>query len=178
MPALMAGLEVQGSKSQKALEGLSVILSVRPGSFASMVPRLSAAPLTRARVLALSELAGKAGAAADAHVPRVLPQLLTAAGEEGDADLAAACQQGEPCGAATTTTPTLNAPPTALSNSSTHQCSCSCRKHPTSGTTPSSAAVRDTRSVDAKSQQLRRSSSPPQPPTTSRCFRRTSRRSP
>lgn len=61
IPSLLAGLEGSEKQSHQALEGLRVILGVRPQSFGSMVPRLLKPPLTRNGLRALASLAEVAG---------------------------------------------------------------------------------------------------------------------
>lgn len=94
VPSLMMGLEGSEDKRQKSLEGLSVILSVRPSALGAIVPRLTQEPLTKARVEALADLMQQSGGAADAHVPRVLPMLFAEASRVPADEIAQACQQG------------------------------------------------------------------------------------
>ena len=61
IPSLLASLEGPEKQSHQALEGLRVILGVRPQSFAAMVPKLLRPPLTRNSVHALGSLAEAAG---------------------------------------------------------------------------------------------------------------------
>ena len=62
IPSLLSGLEGDGKQSGQALEGLRVILGVRPGTLASMVPRLLRPPLHSTALRALGSLAEAAGA--------------------------------------------------------------------------------------------------------------------
>lgn len=61
IPSLLAGLEGDSKQSSQALEGLRVILGVRPGTLASMVPRLLRTPLHSTALRALGSLAEAAG---------------------------------------------------------------------------------------------------------------------
>ena len=61
VPALLSGLEGAPDQAAQALEGLRVILSVRPQALSSMVPRLLRPPLQPPAVRALGSLAEVAG---------------------------------------------------------------------------------------------------------------------
>jgi len=76
VPGLLRGLEGDISEHRQAMEGLGVILSVRPQSFRDIAPRLAIEPLEATRVEALAELAQLAGDAALPQVSRLLPTLL------------------------------------------------------------------------------------------------------
>ena len=60
VPSLLLGLEAP-SHSAASLEGLRVILGVRPALFSGVAPKLLRPPLTSARLAALGALAGSAG---------------------------------------------------------------------------------------------------------------------
>ena len=61
IPSLLAGLEGDSKQAGQALEGLRVILGVRPGTLASMLPKLLHAPLHSSALRALGSLAEAAG---------------------------------------------------------------------------------------------------------------------
>ena len=61
IPSLLAGLEGSGKQSVQALEGLRVILGVRPQSFATMIPKLLKPPLTKNTINAIASLSEAAG---------------------------------------------------------------------------------------------------------------------
>jgi len=61
IPSLLAGLEGDAKQAGQALEGLRVILGVRPGTLTSMVPRLLRPPLQATALRALGSLAEAAG---------------------------------------------------------------------------------------------------------------------
>jgi len=77
IPSLLAGLD--GPDPGRALEGLRVILGVRPSTFNTMVPRLLKPPLTGSHVAALGALAEVAGASLPQHLSQLMPPLLTLA---------------------------------------------------------------------------------------------------
>ena len=62
IPSLLTGLEGDSKQAGQALEGLRVILGVRPGTLASMIPRLLRPPLHSTALRALGSLAEAAGA--------------------------------------------------------------------------------------------------------------------
>ena len=77
IPTLLSGLEGDSKQAGQALEGLRVILGVRPGTLTSMVPRLLRPPLHSTALRALGSLAEAAGAqcsgsmnARHLHIPR------------------------------------------------------------------------------------------------------------
>ncbi|GMH37893.1 hypothetical protein BSKO_05777 [Bryopsis sp. KO-2023] len=76
VPALLAQLQSDSGNSQ-ALEGLQVILSVRPQTLNSMVPRLLHKPISVTNIQALWALASAAGASLQAHLPTILPAVLS-----------------------------------------------------------------------------------------------------
>lgn len=93
IPSLMLALEGGGKSAGQALEGLRVILGVKPGTINAMLPRLAKPPLSAGHVRALGELAEAAGPSTHPHVPNLLPPLLAAASDPapGAEPLAAAC---------------------------------------------------------------------------------------
>ena len=62
IPSLLMSLEAGGAKATQALEGLRVILGVKPTVLASIVPKLLKPPAASARIRALGALAEAAGA--------------------------------------------------------------------------------------------------------------------
>lgn len=62
IPSMLLSLEAGGAKATQALEGLRVILGVKPTVLASMVPKLLKAPAASTRIRALGSLAEAAGA--------------------------------------------------------------------------------------------------------------------
>jgi len=92
VPSMMRGLEGSEAQQKKSLEGLSVILSVRPGAFNAMLPKLVEDPPSVCRVDALAALAPLAGASLDHHLPKALPLLFAHASSGADEALAASCQ--------------------------------------------------------------------------------------
>ena len=95
IPALLAGLEAgEGNegdaRAARALEGLRVVLSVRPALLSAMVPRLIRPPLSAGALRALGALAEVAGPAIHGHLASVLPPLLRLAGDHPDVSPAAA----------------------------------------------------------------------------------------
>ena len=82
IPSLLAGLE--GPKPEQALEGLRVILGVRPATLNTMLPKLLKPPMSATELAALGALAEVAGARTDAtglrqDVGRVKKALYTLA---------------------------------------------------------------------------------------------------
>ncbi len=61
IPSLLMSLEASPDKAAQALEGLRVILSVKPTTLNSMVPKLLKPPVSSGRVRALGSLAEVAG---------------------------------------------------------------------------------------------------------------------
>ena len=91
LPAMLADVTGPEPDASAALEGLRVLLGVRPGALAAMLPRLLAPPVGPAAAGALAALADAAGPAAHAHLKTIVPALLgAAAGEDEDAAAAAA----------------------------------------------------------------------------------------
>ncbi|GMH37888.1 hypothetical protein BSKO_05772 [Bryopsis sp. KO-2023] len=81
VPAILAQLQSDRGNSQ-ALKGLQVILSVRPQTLNSMVPRLLHKPISVTNIQALWALASAAGASLRAHLPTILPAVLSLASME------------------------------------------------------------------------------------------------
>ncbi|KAK9840722.1 hypothetical protein WJX81_000165 [Elliptochloris bilobata] len=84
IPSLLSGLEGDSKQAGQALEGLRVILGVRPGTLAGMVPRLLRQPLHSTALRALGSLAEAAGVAINAHLSHILPPLLALASSDGN----------------------------------------------------------------------------------------------
>ena len=96
VPALLRGLDTgDAAAQQKALEGLQVILSVKPSTLAHMAVRLLVTPLHAERVDALASLAVQATPQGlESLIHDTLVTLLTAASSpQEDPDVAAACQR-------------------------------------------------------------------------------------
>jgi hypothetical protein len=74
----------------QALEGLRVVLGVRPQLLSVMVPRLIKPPITSTNLRALGALAEVAGAAIHPHLAALMPPLLTLASKHPDVSPAAA----------------------------------------------------------------------------------------
>ncbi|KAL4444093.1 hypothetical protein ABPG75_011830 [Micractinium tetrahymenae] len=89
IPALLGGLDSE-AHSEQALEGLRVVLGVRPQLLSVMVPRLIKPPVTSTNLRALGALAEVAGAAIHSHLPALMPPLLTLASSHPDVSPAAA----------------------------------------------------------------------------------------
>lgn len=90
IPSLLAGLEGGEEQANNALEGLRVVLSVRPQLLAAMAPRLTKPPHTATNMKALGALAEVAGPAIHSHLPTIMPPLLTLASSHPDVSPAAA----------------------------------------------------------------------------------------
>eukprot|EP00887_Chlorella_sp_A99_P001205 scaffold14.g1205.t1 len=84
IPALLAGLDSEAQQGQ-ALEGLRVILSVRPQLLAAMLPKMLRPPIPAATLRALGALCEAAGAAIHPHLAALLPPLLALANQHPDA---------------------------------------------------------------------------------------------
>jgi hypothetical protein len=89
IPALLSGLE-SDKHSAQALEGLRVVLGVRPQLLSVMVPRLIKPPASATNLRALGALADVAGAAIHAHLAALMPPLLALASSHPDVSPAAA----------------------------------------------------------------------------------------
>ncbi|PRW50843.1 Translational activator GCN1 isoform A [Chlorella sorokiniana] len=83
IPALLSGLDSDAHSAQ-ALEGLRVVLGVRPQLLSVMVPRLIKPPVTSTNLRALGALAEVAGAAIHGHLAALLPPLLALASNHPD----------------------------------------------------------------------------------------------
>jgi hypothetical protein len=95
VPQLLAGLEApEPARAAEALDGLRVVLGVRPQLLAAMLarlaPRTGAAPLSAAAARALGALFEAAGPGAAGQLPAVVFPLLAAANKHPDASPAAA----------------------------------------------------------------------------------------
>ncbi|KXZ48792.1 hypothetical protein GPECTOR_25g376 [Gonium pectorale] len=97
VPSMLAGLE-HDRRYRESLEGLRVILQVRPSIFHFVCPKLLHKPLQLNAVRALGELAGCAGEHLRNHLDAAVPALLAAASGSrpivatdghGDAEVAA-----------------------------------------------------------------------------------------
>lgn len=83
IPALLSGLDGSDDvASTRALEGLRVILSVRPQLLTVMLPKLIAQPITANNLVALGALSNVAGSAINSHLPKVMPPVLRLANDE------------------------------------------------------------------------------------------------
>ncbi|GBF89654.1 hypothetical protein Rsub_02372, partial [Raphidocelis subcapitata] len=89
VPSLLAGLDSDAHYSA-SVEGLRVILGVRPTTFNGVAPKLLRAPVTGAALRALGELAGVAGPALPSHLPAILSTCLNIASTRDDHRAAAA----------------------------------------------------------------------------------------
>lgn len=74
----------------QALEGLRVILGVRPQTLATMVPKLLRGTLTSTNCKALGSLAEVAGPAIAPHLSNIFPPLLRLASQPNGSSAAAA----------------------------------------------------------------------------------------
>eukprot|EP00891_Asterochloris_glomerata_P006557 jgi/Astpho2/6557/e_gw1.00099.3.1_t len=81
IPSLLQGLDGSAQQSAQALEGLRVILSVRPQTLNTMVPRLLRPPHTSTNLKALGSLAEVAGPSIHSHLSHIMPVLLKTAGQ-------------------------------------------------------------------------------------------------
>ena len=95
IPDLMHKLE-QEKMSDQALEGLRVILSIRPHTFENMIPKLLKDPTTARRLMAFGSLAEVAPGALRAHLAFLLRHLMKIGSETSDATerIAAAREAG------------------------------------------------------------------------------------
>ena len=76
IPSLLNGLQCDGERVSKSLEGLRVVLSVRPQLLGVMVPRLVEPPLTMTDVVALGALSEVSGEAIHNYLSKILPPLF------------------------------------------------------------------------------------------------------
>ncbi|KAK9804294.1 hypothetical protein WJX72_005256 [[Myrmecia] bisecta] len=84
IPSLLAGLEGGPGGAEQALEGLRVILGVRPQALATMLPKLLRPPLTSTSIRALGALAEVAGPSIHPHLHSIFPPLLVLAAQHDD----------------------------------------------------------------------------------------------
>ena len=76
IPSLLNGLQGDEEKVAKSLEGLRVVLSVRPQLLGVMVPRLVEPPLSKTDVIALGALSEVSGNAIHNFLSKILPPLF------------------------------------------------------------------------------------------------------
>lgn len=78
LPALLEGLNSGGAKAEQSVQGLRVIVSVRPALLDRILPKLLSLPLRVAGVQAAAPLLAESatGAAASSHAAFALPRLL------------------------------------------------------------------------------------------------------
>jgi len=84
IPSLLSGLDGDEERVKKSLEGLRVVLGVRPQLLAVMVPKLVEPPLSRNDVVALGALSEVSGDAIHSHLSKVLPPLFRIFDENED----------------------------------------------------------------------------------------------
>lgn len=89
IPSLLMGLEKDEDFAAKALEGLRVLLGVRPQLLSAMTPRLINSPVSSTNLRALGALAEVAGSAIHGHLPTIMPCLLSVAYDHPDVSPAA-----------------------------------------------------------------------------------------
>ncbi|GIL73837.1 hypothetical protein Vretimale_5312 [Volvox reticuliferus] len=94
VPSMLAGLE-HDRRYRESLEGLRVILQVRPQIFHFVCPKLLHRPLLLNNVRALGELAGVADSHLNNHLDAILPALLAAASGSRPVVAADGHDQGE-----------------------------------------------------------------------------------
>ncbi|CAD7699428.1 unnamed protein product, partial [Ostreobium quekettii] len=92
VPALLSKLEVDSHNSQ-ALEGLQVILSVRPQMLTTMVPRLLKKPYTSTNLGALGALSEAAGASLQSHISTIMTPVLTVASRQDETPVVDAARE-------------------------------------------------------------------------------------
>ncbi|KIY92858.1 Translational activator GCN1 [Monoraphidium neglectum] len=83
VPSLLAGLDSEAHYSA-SVEGLRVIMGVRPATFNGVAPKLLRPPVTSSSLRALGELAGVAGPALPSHLPAILSTCLAIASKPND----------------------------------------------------------------------------------------------
>ncbi len=76
IPSLLNGLQGDDEKVAKSLEGLRVVLSVRPQLLGVMVPRLVEPPLSKTDIVALGALSEVSGEAIHNYLSKILPPLF------------------------------------------------------------------------------------------------------
>eukprot|EP00892_Ulva_mutabilis_P008725 jgi/Ulvmu1/6224/UM028_0082.1 len=78
LPGLLEGLHEGGSRAEQSVQGLRVIISVRPALLDRILPKLLALPLKQAGVEGAAPLLAEAGGhAAASHAAFVLPRVLS-----------------------------------------------------------------------------------------------------
>lgn len=92
IPALLTQLQ-SDSDNSKALEGLQVILSVRPQTLNSMVPRLLHKPITVTNLKALGAVAAAAGGSLQNHLAEILSTILSIASMQTGKPIVQAAQE-------------------------------------------------------------------------------------
>ena len=91
IPSLLHGLDSHSeAQSAQALEGLRVVLGVRPQLLSAMAPKLIKTPVTASNLRALGALAEVAGPAIHSHLSILMPALLMEAAQHPDVSPAAA----------------------------------------------------------------------------------------
>eukprot|EP00882_Tetradesmus_deserticola_P004507 GHRQ01004753.1.p1 GENE.GHRQ01004753.1~~GHRQ01004753.1.p1 ORF type:complete len:1251 (+),score=530.16 GHRQ01004753.1:483-4235(+) len=90
VPSLLNGLDSPGHASQ-SLEGLRVILSVRPQVFNGIVPKLLKQPVSSAGLRAIGTLAGTAASVLLHHIPAIMAACLTLSSSHTPTSTSAAC---------------------------------------------------------------------------------------
>jgi len=89
IPALLSSLEANDpgtAEGEAALEGLRVVLGVKPQLLGSMIPRLLKPPHIAGNLKALGALSQVAGAAIHPYLPTVIPPLLQIASDNNNAE--------------------------------------------------------------------------------------------
>jgi HEAT repeat protein len=89
IPSLLNGLHGDDERVAKSLEGLRVVLSVRPQLLGIMVPRLVEPPLSKTDVVALGALSEVSGEAIHNYLSKILPPLFRIMHDEEDVQEAA-----------------------------------------------------------------------------------------
>ena len=84
IPSLLSGLHGDEERVKKSLEGLRVVLGVRPQLLAVMVPKLVEPPLSKNDIIALGALSEVSGNAIHSHLSKVLPPLFRVFDENDD----------------------------------------------------------------------------------------------
>lgn len=83
IPSLLSGLDSKDERaSTRSLEGLRVILSVRPQLMSVMIPNLVKPPIVSSNLIALGALADVAGPAINTHLPTIMPSILRLANDD------------------------------------------------------------------------------------------------
>lgn len=76
IPSLLSGLDGNEEKVAKSLEGLRVVLGVRPQLLGVMVPKLVEPPLSRTDLMAIGALSEVAGESIHTYLSKILPPLF------------------------------------------------------------------------------------------------------